>query len=79
MSIRIIKRGRDNDDFYAVCPNCGTEFICHPKDGKYIPRPALRPTEGGYVSVNCPVCGRGCTAYEVGDDRFSGLKDIYDS
>jgi hypothetical protein len=79
MSIRIIKPGKSNyqDKFYAVCNNCGAEFVCGKRDGKYVaPSVIMGQQTDGYVSVNCPSCGRGCTAFYTEDN--SSLKDIYD-
>jgi len=75
MSIKIIKPGRSDyeDQFHGACVHCGAEFICNKKDGKYVGRPAMRPQEGDYVSINCPVCGRGCVAYPVNDSKFDYL------
>jgi len=68
MSITIVKQGRKDweDKFFATCNQCGAEFLCNKNDGKYVP-PSMRPGEGDFVSINCPNCGRGCTAYPNGD------------
>ena len=70
MTIKILKPGRSDyeDKFLAICQQCGAEFLCGRKDGKYVGRPVIRPNEGGYVHVNCPNCGRGCVAYSAEGD-----------
>ena len=78
MSIKIIKRGRpDSEDrFHVVCKHCGTEFTAAKKDGKYVGRPALRPSEGDFININCPVCGRGCVGYPCVEEPK--LNDLYE-
>lgn len=72
MSIKIIKSGRSEYErqFLAICQRCDAQFLCNRRDGNFVQRPVLRPYEGGYVSVNCPNCGRGCTAYPYQKEEY---------